>query len=144
MTAIYLLNIEAADAGKCQLAEGTRSHHCSSTQADCQESHGLVTDGHFFFFLISIRREYRQGQRRRQILLPILPSPGHNVSSGVSVPVPLGQGNLCLGFAQTICWSLLESFVPRLALAEQQSIWAAFSAPKKTVWSRVILCVEKG
>lgn len=98
----------------------------------------------FFFFLISIRREYRQGQRRRQILLPILPSPGHNVSSGVSVPVPLGQGNLCLGFAQTICWSLLESFVPRLALAEQQSIWAAFSAPKKTVWSRVILCVEKG
>lgn len=144
LTGSYLLNIEAADVGKCQPTEGTRRSHCSQTPADCQESHGLVTDGHFFFFLISIKKEYRQGQRFRQILAHSSQRPRHNVGGMLGATVGLGQGSVGLGFAQTICWSVLESFMPRLALAGQLSIWAAFSVTKKTRWPGVILRGEGG
>lgn len=95
-----------------QKEQGTK--HCSLTQADCQESRGLVTDG-LFFFLIPIQRDTDKNRDLGKCVFSFFPEPQAHVSSGLSVTVPLGQGNLCPGFAQPICWSIFESFMPRLA-----------------------------
>lgn len=51
------------------------------------------------FFLISIKKGHRQGQRFRQILAHSSQRPRHNVGGMLGATVGLGQGSVCLGFA---------------------------------------------
>ena len=93
-------------------------------------------DTFLIFFIKSPYKEiYRQGQKFRRMHLSVLPRAQACMSSGLSVTVPLGQGNLCTGFAQA--YSLVNLWIlhAKTSLTEQLSIWASLSVTKKTMWS---------
>lgn len=75
-----------------QKEKGT--NHCSLIQADCQGSHGLVTDGHFFFFKPHTKRYTDKDRNLGKYICLFFPEAQACVRSGLSGAVSLGQGSL--------------------------------------------------
>lgn len=126
-----------------QKEQGTK--HCSLTQADCQESHGLVTDGLFFFFLLNpYTKRYRQEQRFRQMCFLVLPRAPGTCEQWIKCHCAVGSRQSLPRFCPAYLLVYLWVLHAKTGLTEQLSIWAVFSVTKKTMWSRGIWGLKKG
>lgn len=124
-----------------QKEQGTK--HCSLTQADCQESRGLVTDGLFFFFNPYTKR-YRQEQRFRQMCFFVLPRAPGTCEQWIKCHCAVGSRQSLPRFCSAYLLVYLWVLHAKTGLTEQLSIWAVFSVTKKTMRSKGIWGLRKG
>lgn len=118
------------------------ANHCILTQADCQESHDLVTDGRKKN--ISTQKALQTRTDSGKSLCLSFSQPQAQCKQWIECHCALGSGQslprLCSAYLLVCLWILHA----RPGLTEQPYIWAAFPAAKKTMCSGVTLWVEKG